>query len=228
MADVVLITGGSRSGKSALAQAMAEALPRPRVFVATYPGEDDAEMAARVRRHQTARAAGGWTTVEEPLDVAGVLRRSTGGTYVVDCLSLWVSNLMWRTALRAAGEVAGSGQAGLPATTSELPCQSVAESVTEDDIGAACRSLIAACGRIGGTVVYVTNEVGLGVVPDNAVARQYRDLLGRCNQAMGATADVVVLVVCGIPLVIKGSQHPLGVLALRVASRPPSADHPSC
>jgi adenosylcobinamide kinase/adenosylcobinamide-phosphate guanylyltransferase len=174
---LTLVTGGCRSGKSAWAQRMAEARPGPRVYIATGTATDD-EMRARVERHRAARAARGWHTVEETVAIADALRAAADCPVVlVDCLTLWVSNLMHagpRTAL------------------------------SEDDMVAHGRGLVDAARAHGGTVVVVTNEVGDGIVPANALARRYRDLAGRCNQTVAAGADAVVLMTCGIPLYIKG------------------------
>lgn len=180
MARIVLVTGGSRSGKSGYAQRLAEGLAGPRVYVATCPVIDD-EMAERVRRHRGDRAERDWQTVEETLDLAGVLRQHDTGNstiFLVECLTLWINNLMWE-----------AEQAG--------------REVGEDDVAAHCRELLATCRAVAGTVILVTNEVGMGIVPDNALARRYRDLVGRCNQTVAAEADSVTLVSCGLPIQLK-------------------------
>lgn len=193
MGDLVLVTGGSRSGKSALAQRLGEAIDGPRTFIATCPLGDDEELAARVRRHQQDRAAAGWSTIEEPVTLAAALRRAGGDVRLVDCLTLWVSNLMWQAAQSAPGQSAASDDDPGP--------------LSEDDVAGAARELVDAARQLDGTTVLVTNEVGLGVVPTSAVARRYRDLVGRCNQTIAAAADVVLLTVCGLPLVLKGADH---------------------
>jgi len=170
MARIVLVTGGARSGKSRHAQKLAEAVEGTRAFVATCEPLDD-EMRQRVQAHQRARREAGWRTVEEKVDLVRALRRcKQSAVILVDCLTLWVSNLL--------------GEAG--------------EDLTEEQIQRRCNELLAACAEQPGTVIFVTNEVGDGIVPDNALARRYRDLAGRCNQAMAAGADEVYLVVCGI------------------------------
>lgn len=180
MAKIILITGGSRSGKSAYAQKLAESLEGPRTYIATCPVVDE-EMRQRIRRHQLAREGGRWQTVEEPLDVAGaVAANKASPVLLLDCLTLWVSNLMFQA----------RDQAGKP---------------TEDDVADRCRQLLHACRDHAGTILFVTNEVGLGIVPENELARRYRDLVGRCNQTIAAGADVVTLVVCGLPLHLKGA-----------------------
>jgi adenosylcobinamide kinase/adenosylcobinamide-phosphate guanylyltransferase len=178
MAEIILITGGARSGKSRHAQALAEARPGTRLFLATSPVVDD-EMRARIARHQGDRQARQWRTVEEPLRPMDVLAGHPEAQVVLlDCLTLWLSNLLF--------------EAEEPELFSE---ETVAELTAE---------LVAAARLRPGLVIIVTNEVGLGIVPENPLARHYRDLLGRCNQGIAAAADRVELVTCGISLTIKG------------------------
>ncbi len=178
MADIILVTGGSRSGKSSWAQNKAEELPGPRLYVATCPAIDP-EMAARIRKHREARRGGGWETIEERVDLAGVIRREGDGrTVLVDCLTLWINNLMYER-------------------------QQQGEDLTEEIIVEYSRDVVAACRAITGTVIFVTNEVGMGIVPDNETARRFRDVAGRCNQEIAREANKVTLLVCGIPLQIK-------------------------
>lgn len=165
-----LYTGGARAGKSRLAQARAEALAERRVFVATATPLDD-DMAARIARHREERGAG-WITVEEPLALPEVLPALADEhpVVLVDCLTLWVSNLM------------------------------LADGV---DVEARVEALAAALAGLRGNVLLVTNEVGLGIVPANDLARRYRDALGRCNQRVAAVADRVTFVVSGLPMELK-------------------------
>jgi adenosylcobinamide kinase/adenosylcobinamide-phosphate guanylyltransferase len=180
MGRIILVTGGCRSGKSRYAQALAEGLPGRRVCVATCPVLDD-EMRERIRRHRQARAAAQWDTLEAPVDLAQALDRAAAYDVVlVDCLTLWVNNLMYEASER--GQV-----------------------VTEDEMARRCDEVLAAGRRHPGSTVFVTNEVGMGIVPENGLARRYRDLVGRCNQAIAAGADTVTLVTCGIPLTLKGA-----------------------
>ncbi len=166
---VTLVLGGARSGKSAHAETLAGDAPGDLVYIATgSPG--DAEMAARIQQHR-ARRGERWRTVEEPLDLAGALARDArpGTNVLVDCLTLWLANVM------AAGRDPAAETAGL----------------------------VGALAEAAGPVVVVANEVGLGIVPDNALARAFRDHAGRLNQAVAGVADRVVLVVAGLPLTLK-------------------------
>lgn len=188
MGHIILITGGSRSGKSTLAQRMAESLPGPHVFVATCPIFDDDEMKERIRRHQDTRTAAGWTTVEEETEVAAAIARAPRtGVFLVDCLTLWVNNLMRR-----------ADEAGV--------------AMTDDDAVEEIEAVTAAAAAVPGTTILVTNEVAMGIVPGDPVSRAYRDFVGRINQRAAAAADLVVLTVCGLPLVLKGDDHPLAAL----------------
>ncbi|OYD85485.1 bifunctional adenosylcobinamide kinase/adenosylcobinamide-phosphate guanylyltransferase [Azospirillum brasilense] len=168
--DITLVLGGARSGKSRYAEGLVTASPGPRVYIATAQIWD-AEMADRVARHKEDRGPG-WTTVEEPLDLPGALRRHAGaGTSVlVDCLTLWLSNLMM-------------ADADVPARSAEL---------------------LATLADVEGRVVLVSNEVGLGIVPDNALARRFRDHAGRLHQDIAAVAQRVAFVAAGLPLLLKG------------------------
>jgi len=178
MSHIILVTGGSRSGKSAHALEIAQRLDGPRVFVATCPALDD-EMRTRIRMHQKAREQAGWRTIEETDDLASALAR-TGECRVVlvDCLTLWVNNLLYH-----------AEQAG--------------RAMEESAIQKQCEAVLRACAPLAGTVLFVTNEVGWGIIPENASARRFRDLSGRCNAVMAAGADEVILVVCGLPIYLK-------------------------
>ncbi|MGA2617059.1 MAG: bifunctional adenosylcobinamide kinase/adenosylcobinamide-phosphate guanylyltransferase [Thermoguttaceae bacterium] len=173
MARMILVVGGCRSGKSAYAQRVAESLPGRRLLVATCPVIDE-EMARRVEAHRRARSGRGWETAEEPLDLAGVLRRSHDyQVLLVDCITLWVNNLMHAAAQQS-------------------------HDLEEDEIVGRCREMLAAAEACPGTIVFVTNEVGMGIVPEHAAARRYRDLAGRANQEIATRADTVTLLTCGI------------------------------
>jgi len=150
-----------------------------RLFIATCPPVD-AEMEARIARHREERRGKGWDTLESTLLPAGDIEKAGGyGFVVIDCLSLWVNNLMYE-----------AGKAGKP--------------LDEARMAEHAASLVSSTGQIGAKVVLVTNEVGMGIIPDNAASRLYRDLLGRCNQVVAAGAGKVVLMTCGLPQILKG------------------------
>lgn len=178
MARIVLVTGGSRSGKSDFAQKRAEALEGPRAYIATCP-VTDAEMEERIDRHRRKRREKGWETIEETIDLAGAIARA--GAYrvlLVDCLTLWANNLLYGAQLKG-------------------------KRFTEEAMAGSCREVIRACGAHPGEVIFVTNELGMGIVPENETARRFRDIAGRCNQEIAASAERVTLVVSGIPLHLK-------------------------
>ncbi|MCH7935571.1 MAG: bifunctional adenosylcobinamide kinase/adenosylcobinamide-phosphate guanylyltransferase [Proteobacteria bacterium] len=165
---VTLVLGGARSGKSRHAEGLVEFLA-PRIYLATAEAKDG-EMAARIEEHKQRRGPG-WETVEEPLELAAALKAHSGRQkpVLVDCLTLWMSNLM------AAGRDA------------------------EEEVEA----LVDCLGGLPGPVVLVSNEVGTGIVPDNALARVYMDNAGRMNQAVAAAAQRVVSITAGLPQVLK-------------------------
>jgi len=178
MAKIILITGGARSGKSDYAQNRAEQLPGKHFFIATCPPIDQ-EMNDRIKRHQQDRANGMWHTIEEEIDIHLRMRTLPDDSVcLLDCLTLWVNNLMYH------GEKSNV-------------------KVSEDDVTGRVRSLLAAVESYQGTLICVSNEVGMGVVPDNPTARIYRDCVGRCNRMIAAVADEVILVSCGLPLFFK-------------------------
>ena len=161
---LTFVTGGARSGKSGHALRLAAATTRPVAMIATAEARD-AEMADRIAAHRRERPSG-WRTVEEPIDLAGALRGLAADEFaIVDCLSLWVSNLLERTDVAAIESLAREA-AGLAASH-------------------------------GGGCVAVSNEVGMGIVPANALARSYRDVLGRVNAIWADAADEALLAVAG-------------------------------
>lgn len=177
MAKIILASGGARSGKSAFAQNLAESVPGKKIFVATCPSPDgaDAEMAERVARHQRDRQRREWLTIEEERDLKTVLEEhEESRAMLIDCLSLWVSNLL---------------HTGMD--------------TSEDEMIRLSEELVTASRSREGTVIFVTNEVGCGIVPENAMARKFRDLLGRCNQTIARGADEVIFFSCGLPLYLK-------------------------
>jgi adenosylcobinamide kinase/adenosylcobinamide-phosphate guanylyltransferase len=177
MGETILVLGGARSGKSRLAGRLA-AEREPVVLVATATlVPDDAEMSARIARHRAERPAS-WTTVEAPRDLEGVLPGLVDreGSVVIDCATLWLSNLML-----------GQGDVG---------------PLDEEAILAAVdRATRAARGRA--RVVWVSNEVGSGIVPTNALARRFADLQGWANQRLAAACDAVHLCVAGLSVRLK-------------------------
>ncbi len=168
MTKSILITGGARSGKSLLAERLTLGLGVPAIYIATAEARDD-EMSARIARHR-ARRGPEWTTLAAPRDLVGALERTDGGPpRLVDCLTLWLTNLM----------LAGDDWAG------ELD------------------RLAALVARLTAPVVLVTNEVGAGIVPENALARAFRDAAGLTNQRIANVCDEVWLCVAGQPLKVK-------------------------
>lgn len=166
---MTLIIGGARSGKSRRAQQLAETSGAKLIFVATAEPFDD-EMATRIAHHRGDRGDR-WVTVEAPVDLPGALRRHAAPDTVLllDCITVWLSNLMHH---------------GL-------------------DVAKAADALLAALGQTAGNTVVVTNEVGLAIVPETPLARQFRDEAGRINQRLAAVADRVELVVAGLTIRLK-------------------------
>lgn len=177
---LTLILGGARSGKSRYAQALCQDSHHV-IYLATAAGsESDEEMRTRIARHRADRSSG-WATVEEPLDVVRVMREAppSGVTILVDCVTVWLANLGWEHRGLAQGERESL----------------ILERVAEFAQVARERAVIA-----------VSNEVGSGIVPENPVARSFRDLQGLANQLLAREAQHVVLVVAGLPLPLKGVQ----------------------
>jgi adenosylcobinamide kinase/adenosylcobinamide-phosphate guanylyltransferase len=168
---LTLVLGGARSGKSRHAEALALAASRSPTYIATAEAWDD-EMHARIAEHRRRRDGQGWTTVEAPQDLAGALDRhaTDGAVVLVDCLTLWLTNLI----------------------------------IAEHDVPAACDGLLRTLEGLPGRTVLVSNEVGLGIVPDNRMARDFRDHAGRLHQAVAARADRVLFMVAGLPMTVKG------------------------
>lgn len=180
MSKIILVTGGCRSGKSRFAQHFAEKSGMKRLYVATAP-VCDTEMEERVQRHRQERASRNWVTCEEPLDLVKVLEHHPAFDAVLcDCLTLWVNNLMY-------------------------DAEQKRETFGEDDIARLTQALLRVARCYAGTLVFVTNEVGCGIVPADLVSRRFRDLAGRCNQVMAEAADEVYFLVSGISMKIKGN-----------------------
>ena len=170
----VLVLGGQRSGKSRFAEKLvAESGARP-FYIATATAGDN-EMADRIAAHRH-RRGDQWTTIEEPLELAAAIERADGErtAILVDCLSLWLSNLI-----------------------------EVGRQVDEES-----EALCGVLARVAVPVVIVSNEVGSGIIPANALARRYADALGTLNQSVAASVGRVVFMAAGLPLVVKPSQLP--------------------
>jgi adenosylcobinamide kinase/adenosylcobinamide-phosphate guanylyltransferase len=165
------ILGGARSGKSSYAERLIDSArdgngAKP-LYIATAEARD-AEMVERIRLHRERRGSA-WETIEEPVDLTGVLRANAGRIILVDCLTLWLTNLL----------------------------------LAERDIAAEREKLIATIANFSGAVVLIANEVGLGIVPDNALARRFRDEAGFLNQAVAQICARVIFMAAGLPMVMK-------------------------
>jgi adenosylcobinamide kinase/adenosylcobinamide-phosphate guanylyltransferase len=164
-----LVLGGARSGKSRYAESIVMSSRPPWIYLATAESFDD-EMTTRIAEHKKRRGHD-WQTIDAPLDLAGALAAlPRSATILVDCLTLWLTNLM----------------------------------LAERDIDAEIHRLEAAMLAHEAPLVLVSNEVGFGIVPDNALARRFRDFQGLLNQRVAARAGRVVLVVAGLPMIVKG------------------------
>ncbi len=165
---VTFVLGGARSGKSRYAESLVTALPPPWVFVATAEIHDE-EMRRRIAEHR-ARRSEGWHTIEAPVDIVGALRLAPPGVPVlIDCLTLWLSNMI----------------------------------LGDYDVAASIEELARALGERNSPVAVVSNELGLGIVPDNQLARHFRDEHGRMNQRIAEAAATVVFMVAGLPMTVK-------------------------
>ena len=172
MKKIYFITGGARSGKSAFAERLALELAGTRAYVATAQALD-AEMAARIEKHRKDRGEA-WDTYEEPLAVDELLRKlgRTHDIVLLDCLTLWLSNVM-------------------------------ARADKDDAVVARSEELVSSIKGFSGVCIVVSNEVGLGIVPDNPLARRFRDLAGLLNQRVAEVADEAYFVAAGIPMKLK-------------------------
>ncbi len=169
-AKITFVLGGARSGKSSFAEKRVEATALQPVYLATGRAYDD-EMQSRIAIHRDRRGTQ-WQTVEEPLDLVGALEKNTGHDrcVLVDCLTLWITNLM----------------------------------MAERDVLAETEKLVASLPKLTGLVIFVSNEVGLGIVPENRMAREFRDFAGFAHQAVASVADEVYFLAAGLPLKMKG------------------------
>ncbi len=168
--NLSLVLGGAASGKSAFAERLVLQASEPPVYIATAQAFDD-EMAKKIARHRKTRGTG-WTTIEEPLDVAAALAQvGHRQPVLIDCATLWLTNVI----------------------------------LGGRDVDAASDALLQTVKAFAGPVVVVSNEVGQGIIPDNTLSRQFRNAQGRLNQQIAAEADLVVAVMAGLPMVIKGT-----------------------
>lgn len=174
---VTLYTGGCRSGKSSLALEMARGISENVCFIATCVPQDE-EMHLRVRKHQQERPSS-WQLIEEPLELAKAISKIDSSSYpvlLVDCLTLWICNLM---------------------------CQENQQLNCEKQMAVEAEKLIDSAKQYGGDVIFVSNEVGMGIMPADAMSRNYADLAGRCNQVIAREANKVIFVSCGIGITLK-------------------------
>jgi len=162
-----LALGGARSGKSRFAEELAERSGPLRTYIATAEAFDG-EMQSRIDKHR-ARRGEGWQTIEAPLALSETLAACGSPVVLIDCLTLWISNLMFR----------------------------------DRDVASEINLLCAALERASGHVILVSNEVGMGIVPENALSRGFRDMQGLANQKVAAVADAVYFVAAGLPLTLK-------------------------
>lgn len=174
MSKLLLLLGGSRSGKSALAVQLASTSERAVIFIATAEPRDD-DMRTRIERHRAERPK--WTTIEEPFDLAQALADCPPTALVIiDCLTLWTSNIMLR------GD-------------------------SESVISSHSTSALAAIAKRGAQTIAISNEIGLGIVPDNQMAREYRDVIGRTNQQWARAATKTLFMVAGRAVELKEPQE---------------------
>ena len=177
MAHVIFITGGARSGKSIYAEKRVQEFGPSLGYLATSQALDD-EMDERVRKHRERRGPE-WSTIEEPVQLVQALEGCDGRfqAVLVDCVTLWLSNLMFKY---------------------EDSAENIEEKIQDDlyRLKKTLRGMVT-------PVILVSNEVGMGIVPDNALARMFRDIAGTANQILAAAADEVHVVISGIPLRLK-------------------------
>ncbi|KGE00670.1 bifunctional adenosylcobinamide kinase/adenosylcobinamide-phosphate guanylyltransferase [Rhizobium sp. YS-1r] len=167
---VTFVLGGARSGKSGFSEKLARETGFERHYIATGRAYDD-EMRQRIARHRADRGDG-WVTHEVPVDLVSRIEAidAPGRVALVDCLTLWITNLM----------------------------------MENRDIDAAGEMLVRSFAPLAGRLILVSNEVGLGIVPENRMAREFRDHAGRLHQKIAAAADEVFFIAAGLPLKMKG------------------------
>lgn len=185
---IIFITGGARSGKSSFALAECLKVAGRKAYIATAEALDE-EMAKRIKQHKKQRGKE-WDTYEEPLNIAEVMKELYGNysALVLDCLTLWLSNLFMKTQ--------GKGY-GLQTIETEI--QNLLDSLKRFKSSAACDPGSGFC-----SLYIVSNEVGMGIVPENETARKFRDMAGILNQNIAEVSDEVYMMVAGIPMKMKG------------------------
>jgi adenosylcobinamide kinase/adenosylcobinamide-phosphate guanylyltransferase len=179
--SLIFITGGARSGKSTLAVELAKKSNSKVAFIATAQAGDD-EMERRIFLHKMERPQG-WLTIEEPMNVSSAIDSAFGyDILIIDCITLLISNLL---------------------------CSD--ENINETKwILEKIEELVESARRFNGTVIIISNEVGMGIVPENKLARDFRDIAGKANQIIANSADQVYVCFSGIPLLIKGTGDKIG------------------
>lgn len=199
MGNFILVTGGARSGKSSFAEQLAKQAGPPVTYIATAQVWDE-EMALRVQKHRLARPAE-WKLVEEPMYIKETLYalREEQGVILLDCVTLWLSNLLLAPSAHSTDSNGNLTDHSNPGSIASR----------EEWVLAQVREVAALARQIRPTVIFVTNEVGQGIVPENALARAYRDIAGRSNQILAQAAAKVYWVICGYPLEIKQSGQQL-------------------
>lgn len=185
---LIVILGGARSGKSAFAERLAARSERPVAFIATATSSDD-EMRERIARHRASRPKE-WHTLEEPLDLAGALRSASdiADVLLLDCITLWLANWLFQ-------------RYGTHDEEEFVSSALFAEGALQKEVGALLETLDFLAPNK--TLIVVTNEVGLGIVPAYPLGRVYRDALGYVNQCFARAADRVYLMVAGLAVDIK-------------------------
>ncbi|MDR3600800.1 MAG: bifunctional adenosylcobinamide kinase/adenosylcobinamide-phosphate guanylyltransferase [Desulfosporosinus sp.] len=208
MSQFTLVTGGARSGKSRFAELLAAHAKRPVVYIATAQIWDE-EMALRVKKHQQQRPST-WRLIEEPLNIRETLIQLKDDDVVIllDCVTLWLTNLLLAGQAEQSQQATPSGLNGDEFPLSLQNDNPIANHV-EPQILTIVQEVAQLAQAIKPPVIFVTNEVGQGIVPENPLSRAYRDLAGRSNQILAHSANQVYMVVAGFPMEIKHSGEKL-------------------
>ena len=211
ISQFTLVTGGARSGKSRFAELLAAHDQRPVIYIATAQIWDE-EMALRVKKHQQQRPST-WRLIEEPRNIRAALMELKDEDVVIllDCVTLWLTNLLLAGQAELAQRVQRAAPSGLNGEEFplSLPNDNYIYSQVEPQILTMVEEVARLAQEIKPLVIFVTNEVGQGIVPENLLSRAYRDLAGRSNQILAHRADQVYMVVAGFPMEIKHSGEKL-------------------